>query len=138
MKGEIYSAIKVAKLPPAPRITTPPITPAAKSTTASTPSTSTGTFAAAVTNPAVKPNLALKPKELTPENTPLEFRALAGKFRSFFSTSNFRYAEIEDQQAYFLDCLDPVLRHTLERKICLLYTSPSPRDKRQSRMPSSA
>ena len=30
MKGEIYSAIKVAKLPPAPRITAPPITPAAK------------------------------------------------------------------------------------------------------------
>ena len=25
-----------------------------------------------------------------------------------------------------------------EKKICLLYTSPSPRDKRQSRMPSSA
>ena len=28
--------------------------------------------------------------------------------------------------------------HTLESKSCLLYTSPSPRDKRQSRMPSSA
>ena len=27
---------------------------------------------------------------------------------------------------------------TVERYICLLYTSPSPRDKRQSRMPSSA
>ena len=26
----------------------------------------------------------------------------------------------------------------IEREICLLYTSPSPRDKRQSRMPSSA
>ena len=26
----------------------------------------------------------------------------------------------------------------LDRKVCLLYTSPSPRDKRQSRMPSSA
>ena len=26
----------------------------------------------------------------------------------------------------------------VERKTCLLYTSPSPRDKRQSRMPSSA
>ena len=25
-----------------------------------------------------------------------------------------------------------------EKKVCLLYTSPSPRDKRQSRMPSSA
>ena len=28
--------------------------------------------------------------------------------------------------------------HTLRREGCLLYTSPSPRDKRQSRMPSSA
>ena len=27
---------------------------------------------------------------------------------------------------------------TLNNEICLLYTSPSPRDKRQSRMPSSA
>ena len=35
----------------------------------------------------------------------------------------------------------PVLRDAVERRIgdaCLLYTSPSPRDKRQSRMPSSA
>ena len=31
---------------------------------------------------------------------------------------------------------DPILR--LKKYICLLYTSPSPRDKRQSRMPSSA
>ena len=29
-------------------------------------------------------------------------------------------------------------RHRTESAICLLYTSPSPRDKRQSRMPSSA
>ena len=29
-----------------------------------------------------------------------------------------------------------VIEHTI--KVCLLYTSPSPRDKRQSRMPSSA
>ena len=32
--------------------------------------------------------------------------------------------------------LDP--HHELEAAFCLLYTSPSPRDKRQSRMPSSA
>ena len=30
------------------------------------------------------------------------------------------------------------LRNTSQRGVCLLYTSPSPRDKRQSRMPSSA
>ena len=32
----------------------------------------------------------------------------------------------------------PVLGVPMESKNCLLYTSPSPRDKRQSRMPSSA
>ena len=36
-----------------------------------------------------------------------------------------------------LYCLSP-FRLTLDYKSCLLYTSPSPRDKRQSRMPSSA
>ena len=33
---------------------------------------------------------------------------------------------------------DPKILESLEQTICLLYTSPSPRDKRQSRMPSSA
>ena len=33
---------------------------------------------------------------------------------------------------------DPVVRKHVMYKDCLLYTSPSPRDKRQSRMPSSA
>ena len=31
-----------------------------------------------------------------------------------------------------------IIRHSFAHLICLLYTSPSPRDKRQSRMPSSA
>ena len=34
--------------------------------------------------------------------------------------------------------LEQALRDSDEYKACLLYTSPSPRDKRQSRMPSSA
>ena len=33
---------------------------------------------------------------------------------------------------------DQILAKQAELKTCLLYTSPSPRDKRQSRMPSSA
>ena len=32
----------------------------------------------------------------------------------------------------------PTLSHDEHQRVCLLYTSPSPRDKRQSRMPSSA
>ena len=40
----------------------------------------------------------------------------------------------------FIDSLQEmnVLPHVAQNKSCLLYTSPSPRDKRQSRMPSSA
>ena len=38
--------------------------------------------------------------------------------------------------AYFLRAGDPSIPILYE--VCLLYTSPSPRDKRQSRMPSSA
>ena len=34
--------------------------------------------------------------------------------------------------------LDTIKHHFIHNKSCLLYTSPSPRDKRQSRMPSSA
>ena len=40
-----------------------------------------------------------------------------------------------------MDIAGPVIRTTLSqtfKNTCLLYTSPSPRDKRQSRMPSSA
>ena len=35
-------------------------------------------------------------------------------------------------------CVAGAVSHKSPFKICLLYTSPSPRDKRQSRMPSSA
>ena len=41
--------------------------------------------------------------------------------------------------AWYLQCHFPYSRMTLAHSFnCLLYTSPSPRDKRQSRMPSSA
>ena len=41
-----------------------------------------------------------------------------------------------DQKKY--DAAIPLLEHAVSKGSCLLYTSPSPRDKRQSRMPSSA
>ena len=43
-----------------------------------------------------------------------------------------------DQAAYFGKILDFLMGSKGSIKACLLYTSPSPRDKRQSRMPSSA
>ena len=36
------------------------------------------------------------------------------------------------------EVVDAIILAALESNLCLLYTSPSPRDKRQSRMPSSA
>ena len=42
--------------------------------------------------------------------------------------------EVTNPPMTYVDLADPAY----EGKICLLYTSPSPRDKRQSRMPSSA
>ena len=45
----------------------------------------------------------------------------------------FKYAEIPEHYVW-----DDRLMKWRPRKSCLLYTSPSPRDKRQSRMPSSA
>ena len=50
----------------------------------------------------------------------------------------------EDQSAQFFPMYGdktvslPHLEKLAEDSVCLLYTSPSPRDKRQSRMPSSA
>ena len=47
--------------------------------------------------------------------------------------------DVIDFETYQLDLSDIVaLDNVLRLKSCLLYTSPSPRDKRQSRMPSSA
>ena len=46
---------------------------------------------------------------------------------------------LTDEETVSVPASQPAHEHTLERyNGCLLYTSPSPRDKRQSRMPSSA
>ena len=62
---------------------------------------------------------------------------------------NHALVKVNTQQEHIVDCLlDNKVFKTLQQElaavhvhqedICLLYTSPSPRDKRQSRMPSSA
>ena len=48
------------------------------------------------------------------------------------------YAKIDKESIYYLDAQNSLARHYLFNNTCLLYTSPSPRDKRQPRMPSSA
>ena len=57
--------------------------------------------------------------------------AITGLSGSGKSTLAFDTIYAEGQRRY-LKTFSPYIRH------CLLYTSPSPRDKRQSRMPSSA
>ena len=59
------------------------------------------------------------------------------------STAEIAYAAIEEvlslfsiKSLYFRG--EEILKHATNHPFCLLYTSPSPRDKRQSRMPSSA
>ena len=81
-------------------------------------------------------NLALRPEELSPEHTPQEMRVWISQFRSYYSTSGFAACALEDQHAYFLQCLNPTLRFRVERHVeartpvfgdapscCLLYTS---------------
>ena len=53
------------------------------------------------------------------------------------SGNSFVYIPVENLDALYEKCLKHEVQIDLEMT-CLLYTSPSPRDKRQSRMPSSA
>ena len=62
-------------------------------------------------------NLALRPEELTPEHTPQEMRVWLAQFRSYYSTSGFSTCTLEDQHAYFLQCLNPTLCFRVERHV---------------------
>ena len=55
-------------------------------------------------------------------------------------TLKVRMLKAEVMETLLYGCVTWILRkeHFSEVRTCLLYTSPSPRDKRQSRMPSSA
>ena len=48
------------------------------------------------------------------------------------------YSSIGSHSRHILDFFNCIIDGLDENKICLLYTSPSPRDQRGSRMPSSA
>ena len=94
-----------------------------------------------------KPDTALRPDKLSLEFTPDEFCEWQEQFSSYFEASNFEVVSVRCQQQYLKACLNSTLKLKLSEKCnkytsvfgdCLLYTSPSPRDKRQSRMPSSA
>ena len=54
-------------------------------------------------------------------------------------TNKYNNEQCSDKMT-FEDCELAILRHAVDKneKNCLLYTSPSPRDRQKSRMPSSA
>ena len=59
--------------------------------------------------PRVKANDALKPFILTRDHTPVEMRTWLRKFKSYYSSSNMKFAPLADQQAYFRNCIDSYL-----------------------------
>ena len=63
------------------------------------------------------------------EESPVEVAAVAGTSIGAITGASFAAGRLDD--------LEEIAR-TTNYRTCLLYTSPSPRDKRQSRMPSSA
>ena len=72
-----------------------------------------------------KANGEFKPDTLTKDSSAGQYEFWKRQFKRYYATSNMDLAPIGDQRGHLEKC-------------CLLYTSPSPRDKRQSRMPSSA
>ena len=81
---------------------------------------------------AVRVRAELRPDVLSIDATLIEFREWLTTFKSYFYGSNLQHDHISGQQAIYKQLLDTELRS------CLLYTSPSPRDRQKSRMPSSA
>ena len=62
-----------------------------------------------------------------------------GKYSELFVENDIDFEVLPDLSESHLAELGISLGHRIKLlKACLLYTSPSPRDKRQSRMPSSA
>ena len=74
----------------------------------------------------------------------IEFGLRNGTTYNAFLVRGERTALIDTSHAKFRDTWIPLLKEQIDPTaidvliVCLLYTSPSPRDKRQSRMPSSA
>ena len=81
-----------------------------------------------------------KPRTLQREATINEFRHWQNRFRGYFTESKATDQVAYLHRAFQLTCINDNLADVLQTltKGCLLYTSPSPRDRQKSRMPSSA
>ena len=99
--------------------------------------------AAAPNNPGrqYKANGEFKPDTLTKDASAGQYEFWKRQFRRYYTTSNMDLAPIGDQRGHLEKYIDAQLGTALtsDKDInCLLYTSPSPRDRQKSRMPSSA
>ena len=63
-----------------------------------------------------RPNDALRPRTLTADATPTEFRSWLKKFKAFFTTSRLDLCSIPEQQAYLSACIDATLEACLASK----------------------
>ena len=102
-------------------------------------------------DPHIKIRESLKPEKLKLDFTPMEYRRWTAQVKTFFAASNLQYAPYQEQIGYLHMCLDsnlsnhvsvtalgdtPIMTYdddldeetTCLDIICLLYTSPSPRD----------
>ena len=73
-------------------------------------------------------------EQAEPQRTPIEYDAVHGVLRVGTLGVRFRFG-LDDNDVLLRGFSSAVRR---QRQICLLYTSPSPRDRQKSRMPSSA
>ena len=71
------------------------------------------------------------------DNRPIQFRILAGQVVLRYDEPNPKLGVIEPIENLETP-KEPMDKAVEEKKDCLLYTSPSPRDRQKSRMPSSA
>jgi hypothetical protein len=90
-----------AKMPPAPLLTAPPA----------------GAAGAAAARRVAKIDVSLKPFQLSMDHTPVELRSWVSRYRSYYSTNTMDNLIIENQQAYFKDCLDPKLEARVNTKL---------------------
>ena len=66
--------------------------------------------------------------------------AIVSNFSGLTKDRNYGLLSIGDSKTFLIDTggIDSSKKESIENEICLLYTSPSPRDRYISRMPSSA
>ena len=100
--AKINKTLNKSTHPATPRVSDPPMALANPSTR---------------DTPHATPNKALKPFILQYKSKPTILTVWSKQFRAYYSSSNFQYAKIDDQHAYFLQCLSPTLQTMLAKDL---------------------